>query len=166
MPPLTTRGMSGEGMSYTSFEYGAKVVMRHLAKELDQEVTEVDGESSSMRSLSLREINSQITEYYHRPHLAPPVLKLSVSVKNAGDLDGDEVVMLYVMPPPGMGAPQQNLRNYRRVHLRAGESAIVEFDVTSHDLAFAHADGKVRSAAGSWQIRVGSASSIALHVAN
>ena len=86
-------------------------------------------------------------------------------MKNTGRVDGDEVVMLYVLPPQGMGAPQQNLRDYRRVHVPAGESVSVDFDVTSHDLAFAHADGKVSSAAGTWQVRVGSASAIALHVA-
>ena len=125
---------------------------------------EYDEGSMPTRSLSLQAINSQIASYNYQPHLAPPVLKLRTSVKNTGRLHGDEVVMLYVMPPAKLGAPRQNLRNYRRLHLRAGESATVEFDVTSHDLAFARADGEMSSVAGKWQIRVGSASPVVLQM--
>jgi hypothetical protein len=138
------------------------VVVRYATKEGGEAK---DGQGSlSKQSFSLREINSQIVEHYYRPHLAPPLLKLSINVKNTGRLDGDEVVMLYVMPPPGLGAPRQNLRNYRRVHLRVGETTSIDFDVTSHDLAFAQADGKVGSAIGRWQIQAGSAPSVTLRV--
>ena len=142
----------GEGMSYSSFEY-----------------TEVslDGGSDDdpSPSLSLNDLSAQIAAHQNRPHLAPAVLHLAVGVTNTGQRDGDEVVLLYAVPPAGLeSAPLQNLRGYQRVHLRAGESTSLHFELTSHDLAFGQADGTMGTAAGEWQLRVGSANATKLHV--
>jgi beta-glucosidase len=53
--------------------------------------------------------------------------EIRVTVRNASDRDGDEVVQLYVAGGPGEGAPIRTLRGFQRIHLRAGESREVSF---------------------------------------
>ena len=72
---------------------------------------------------------------------------VSVRVKNDSQREGDEVVQLYV---DGAGAPDdpiRSLRGFQRVHLRAGESREVQFDIPAADLPA----GKVKISAGGGQ---------------
>ncbi|WP_297081837.1 glycoside hydrolase family 3 N-terminal domain-containing protein [uncultured Demequina sp.] len=62
---------------------------------------------------------------------------VSVTVRNTGDRDGDEVVQLYARDVVGsVTRPMAQLIGYRRVHLAAGEGAIVDFTVPTTRLAF------------------------------
>jgi beta-glucosidase len=63
---------------------------------------------------------------------------VSVSVRNAGSRDGDEVVQLYVRAiDPPVPMPRKELRGFRRIHLRAGEERRVTFPlVPTRDLAY------------------------------
>ncbi len=54
---------------------------------------------------------------------------VSVRVKNASARDGDEVVQVYVKGDGTDGAALRELRGFRRVHLKAGESRVVELAV-------------------------------------
>jgi beta-glucosidase len=60
--------------------------------------------------------------------------EIGATVKNTSSRDGDEVVQLYVGGGSEAGAPIRNLRGFRRVFLRAGESREVKFEVASEDL--------------------------------
>jgi beta-glucosidase len=54
----------------------------------------------------------------------------SVDVRNAGDRAGDEVVQLYVHnPASAVSRPLKELKGFRRISLRAGETKHVEFPV-------------------------------------
>ena len=53
--------------------------------------------------------------------------EIVVTVRNTSARDGDEVVQLYVGGGPEEEAPIRNLRGFRRIHLRAGESREVRF---------------------------------------
>ncbi|MFI3322179.1 MAG: glycoside hydrolase family 3 N-terminal domain-containing protein [Rikenellaceae bacterium] len=58
-------------------------------------------------------------------------LSLSVEVKNIGKYDADEVVQLYVATQnSGNGEPIRRLANFKRISLKAGESKIVDLEVT------------------------------------
>ncbi len=72
---------------------------------------------------------------------------VSVRVKNDSQRDGDEVVQLYVDGAGGPDDPIRSLRGFQRVHLRAGESREVQFDIPAADLPA----GKVRISAGGGQ---------------
>ena len=50
---------------------------------------------------------------------------LTVKVKNTGERDGDEVVQVYVRNPKDTDGPLKTLRAFRRVRVKAGESADV-----------------------------------------
>lgn len=57
---------------------------------------------------------------------------IQATVKNASKRDGDEVVQLYVTDLSGQEI--RNLRGFQRIHLRAGESRTVNFNIGSDDL--------------------------------
>jgi beta-glucosidase len=61
-------------------------------------------------------------------------LRVRARVKNTSNREGDDVVQLYV---EGAGGPEdsiRDLRGFRRVHLKAGETAEVEFNIDSFPL--------------------------------
>lgn len=69
------------------------------------------------------------------------VLKASIKVTNTGDYDGTEVVQLYIRQMVGSNTrPVKELKGFRKVFLKAGESASVEFTITTDDLKFYNYD--------------------------
>ena len=51
--------------------------------------------------------------------------KIVIPVTNTGDLDGDEVVQLYVRKPDDVAGPNKTLRAFRRVSIPAGQTVQV-----------------------------------------
>ncbi|MGG6462774.1 beta-glucosidase BglX [Solilutibacter silvestris] len=63
--------------------------------------------------------------------------KVSVTVTNSGKRAGDEVVQLYLRDEvASVTRPLRQLRGFRRIHLDAGESRVVEFELGREDYAF------------------------------
>jgi len=61
----------------------------------------------------------------------------SVTVKNVGDYDADEVVQLYIRDIyASICRPIKELKDFRRVSIKKGESATVEFTITPDKLRF------------------------------
>lgn len=68
-------------------------------------------------------------------------LDVNVTVTNTGDVDGDEVVQVYLRDPvASVTRPARQLAGFRRVHLKPGESREVSISVTADRLAFTRAD--------------------------
>ncbi len=64
-------------------------------------------------------------------------ITVSVDVTNSGTTAGDEVAQLYVAyPGSAVERPIRDLRGFRRVHLRPGETRTVTFPLTGRDLAY------------------------------
>ncbi len=78
-----------------------------------------------------------------------------VTVTNSGSRDGDEVVQLYLKFPDVAGAPLRALRGFERVHLAAGASQKVHFELKDRDLSMVTAAGEPVIAAGDYSIFVG-----------
>jgi len=78
---------------------------------------------------------------------APDAVALvaSVDVKNTGSKAGDDVVQLYLRRTgTSIAQPLRELRGFRRVNLKAGESQHLEFSLTYADLAIVQPDGTAR----------------------
>jgi beta-glucosidase len=73
----------------------------------------------------------------------PGGAEISATVTNTSARDGEEVVQLYLGGGPGLEAPIRNLRGFRRVHLKAGESRIIRFNLDSEELPEAPVDVSV-----------------------
>lgn len=65
-------------------------------------------------------------------------LTFSAEVSDTGAREGDEVVELYVSGPVGgsVARPVRELRGFRKIHLKAGETRTVEFSLKRSDLAY------------------------------
>ena len=67
--------------------------------------------------------------------------KLSIAVKNTGDVAGAEVVQLYISDPEcSVERPAKELKGFKKVLLQPGESKTVTFDIPDEALSFFDAD--------------------------
>jgi beta-glucosidase len=96
----------GFGLSYTNFHYSPV--------------------SLSATSVLAGELNTGKTQ-----------LTVSADIKNVGAVDGDEVVQLYISQRgTSVARPVRELKGFRKLHLKAGESQHVEFTLGREELAF------------------------------
>jgi beta-glucosidase len=82
-------------------------------------------------------------------------LQASITVANTGKLAGDEVVELYLSFPDVPGAPLRALRGFQRVHLEAGASQNIEFQLTSRDLSMVTDAGDIIVPQGKYTLSIG-----------
>jgi beta-glucosidase len=80
---------------------------------------------------------------------------VDVTVTNTGKIGGDEVVQLYLKFPTVKGAPRVALRGFERVHLDAGASQKVHFELKPRDLGMVTEDGDPIIAQGDYTISIG-----------
>jgi beta-glucosidase len=88
------------------------------------------------------------------------LIRVSVPLTNTGLKDGAEVVQIYAtQKKPSVLRPAKELKAFRKVFLKAGESQVVELEIKAKDLAFYDEtlhDWKLE--AGDYVLRVGSSS--------
>ncbi|MGD0730513.1 MAG: glycoside hydrolase family 3 C-terminal domain-containing protein [Terracidiphilus sp.] len=78
-----------------------------------------------------------------------------VTVTNTGNRAGDEVAQLYLSFPAVAGAPLRALRGFQRVHLEAGASQKLYFELKSRDLSMVTEAGEPIVAEGKYEVSVG-----------
>jgi len=70
-------------------------------------------------------------------YTADETIKVSFSLKNAGKVAGAEAVQVYAsQPKASVMRPVKELKAFKKVYLKAGESQTVELEVKAKDLAF------------------------------
>ena len=80
----------------------------------------------------------------------------SITVKNTGLRDGDEIVQLYIRDiSASIARPVKELKGFQRIHLKSGESKTVKFDITRSQLEFYGSDLKPVVEPGDFTIMVG-----------
>lgn len=83
-------------------------------------------------------------------------IRISVQVKNTGEIEGEETVQLYVRDLVGETVrPVKELKGFRKVKLQRGESVRVEFELTERDLRYYHSDLRFDSDDGEFEVYVG-----------
>lgn len=120
----------GYGLSYTTFDYSNfKMSSQEAGINGNQEATEwQDGKK----------------------------ITATITVKNTGARDADEVVQLYIRDlVASISLPVKELKGFQRIHLAAGESKEVSFDITPNMLKFYNAELKHVIEPGDFQIMVG-----------
>lgn len=84
---------------------------------------------------------------------------LNVPVTNLSDVDGDEVVQVYVKAAADAEGPSKSLRGFRRVHVKAGETVTVQIPLSKDDIdLFDPATGKMGAASGKYIVYYGGSS--------
>jgi beta-D-xylosidase 4 len=102
---------------------------------------------------------ADLEAFQHRPHLAPKVVRVTVTVTNGGALEGEWPVLLFARPPVAVAgvarAPLQVLAAFERTpRLCPGQQWPLTFPLSAHHLSYANIEGQRDVAMGSWQIFV------------
>ena len=83
-------------------------------------------------------------------------LKLSVNIKNTGDRDGEEVVMVFLNDVySSVTTPVKELKAYRRVMLKKGRKQRIDFEIQADQMALLDIDLKQVVEPGTFEIYVG-----------
>ncbi len=86
-------------------------------------------------------------------------LQATVSVHNTGKFDGEETVQLYVRDMVGsVTRPVKELKGFKKIYLKAGESKDVNFTISTNDLKFYDIDMKYTTEPGDFKVFIGSSS--------
>jgi beta-glucosidase len=85
-------------------------------------------------------------------------VSVSVDVKNTGNVDGDEVVQLYLSLPSGgtVKVRKQDLRGFDRITLAKGETKKVNFTIEPEGMAYWKVVGQERDGDDFWDVLTGS----------
>ena len=87
------------------------------------------------------------------------IIKVQVDVTNIGEMDGDEVVQLYIRDKVSSATrPVKELKGYKRTHLKVGETKNIIFEITPESLAFYDIDMNYVVEPGTFNIMTGSSS--------
>lgn len=88
---------------------------------------------------------------------------VSVTVKNTGNFDGEEVVQLYLRDVVrSITPPMRQLKGFKKVFLKKGESKTVELAITADDLKFYNSTLDFVAEPGDFEIFVGTNSNAQL----
>jgi len=105
---------------------------------------------------------SYTTFSYSNLHLSKPNLKenetltVTIDVKNTGQREGKESVLLYTSQQYASIAPDtKRLRAFDKIDLQPGETKTVTFKITPKDLAFVNDLSKTVTEAGEFKIQIG-----------
>ncbi|MCL3780114.1 beta-glucosidase [Prolixibacteraceae bacterium JC049] len=86
-------------------------------------------------------------------------IKITADITNTGQREGDEVVQLYVKDKvSSVITYEQILRGFERVHLKAGETKTVSFEITPEDLEILDKNMKWVVEPGEFQFLIGASS--------
>jgi len=83
-------------------------------------------------------------------------LQVNVNVTNSGNMDGDEVVQVYVKAPEGMSGSKMNywLAAFQRVSVSKGQTVPVKLDIATRSLSTVNEKGDRAVREGDYQVLV------------
>jgi beta-glucosidase len=94
----------------------------------------------------------------------PAKIKVSVTLKNSGKREGEEVVQLYISDKvASVVRPVRELKGFQKLNLKAGESRNVEFILTDAELGFYNNTGEFIVEPGEFGVMVGTDSQKGIH---
>ncbi len=83
-------------------------------------------------------------------------LNVSIDVKNSGNVEGEEVIQLYLQDLVGsVTRPVKELKGFRKINLKPGETRTVNFKITPDMLSFLNIDMKSVVEPGKFNIMIG-----------
>jgi beta-glucosidase len=84
------------------------------------------------------------------------VINLYIEVNNAGNYDAEEVVQLYIRDKVGtVTRPLKELKDFKKIGIKKGEKATVEFKIDIEDLKFYNSDLKWVAENGEFEVMIG-----------
>ena len=150
----------GFGMSYSNFIYGnPSFVTADGSPAIEEHATlgNVRGGTGAKRSEASG--GAERSEASERSEEPSAIAKVTMTLINEGPYDGTEVVQLYIRDEyASVTRPVKELKAFKRIFLKNGESTDVTFDITPEMLQCFGADNKWTVEPGDFTIMVGSSS--------
>lgn len=113
------------------YDEGIYVGYRYFDK-YDKDILFPFGYGLSYTTFKYSGLKSNIVE-----HTGSTAVNVSLSVSNTGKTDGEEVVQLYVSDlKSSIDRPEKELKEFKRIFLKAGESKTVEFELDSKSFSY------------------------------
>lgn len=81
--------------------------------------------------------------------------EVTVTVKNTGDYEADEVVQLYIDSAGLENQPKCRLKGFRRIHLKPGESADAAFALNDESFSLFDESGNRKVFGGTYKVMIG-----------
>ncbi len=86
-------------------------------------------------------------------------VRVKCSIRNSSSKDGDEVVQLYLSDHvSSVVSPLKQLRQFQRVHLKAGEQKDLSFDLNTEDFMLLNSEMKWVTEPGEFTVMIGASS--------
>jgi beta-glucosidase len=86
-------------------------------------------------------------------------IAVSVDIKNSGKYDGDEVVQLYLQQKEAsVKMPDKQLKAFKRISLKTGETKTVRFDLCKKDLSYWNDKNEFVLEPGEFNVQLGASS--------
>jgi beta-glucosidase len=83
-------------------------------------------------------------------------LKAEITIKNIGEVDGEEVVQLYIRDiAASVSRPVKELKGFQKIEIAKGEAKTATFTITSEELKFYNYDLKYDWEPGEFEIMIG-----------
>lgn len=83
-------------------------------------------------------------------------IEVNVAVTNTGNYDGEETVQLYIQDLMGsVTRPVKELKGFKKIFLKKGESQTVNFTISIEDLKFYNTDLKYLAESGDFNVFIG-----------
>ena len=124
----------GYGLSYTTFELGDVSVKR--MEYVDEDTNAARPDSANYQSFNI-----------------------SVPVMNTGEVEGAEVVQVYLRRPADTAGPLKTLRGYQRVSLKPGQTKTVTIAMARDDFeTWDETTGTMRVIGGDYELMIGTSS--------
>lgn len=145
----------GYGLSYTTFSYDA------VTCTVDGREVKLGTMPDIVRSRDRRNETLAKPEPAETAELAgeDSIISFNVTVSNTGNMDGDEVVQLYISDSYASTVrPRQQLRAFKRVHLKAGETSTVNLELAPKDFGLYDRNMSHVLEAGDFTIKIGPSS--------
>ena len=91
-------------------------------------------------------------------------IKVSVKVTNTSEVDGEEVVQLYIRDiAAAVVRPVKELKGFEKINLKAHEAKTVDFVLTNEELGFYDGEGNYLVETGAFDVMVGTSSQTGLN---
>jgi beta-glucosidase len=86
-------------------------------------------------------------------------LQLSVTISNTGQVDGEEIVQLYIRDKVGsIARPVIELKDFKKIKLKAGESGTIQFFIDREKLSFYNQQLQWVAEPGDFDLMIGASS--------
>ena len=86
-------------------------------------------------------------------------IKVSVKIANTSDIDGEEVVQLYIHDKAAsIVRPVKELKGFEKINIKAGEAKTITFSLTNEELGFYNGEGIFMVEPGEFDVMIGTSS--------